>query len=205
MKRSILVLAISVAAILTLACGTSALPTPIPPTVVPETQPAPSTPPTPVSTPADTSTESPTTTPLPTQSPNEPTLDDLQRELNQNRELWESNGVADYQFVYQKICFCAPPDVAPVTVSVSQGTIVAVTLVDSGLSVTEADLERYSTIEDLFDLIQDAIDRDAYKISVEYDADLGYPLEANIDYDSRMADEEQGFKASGLEPIANRQ
>ena len=39
---------------------------------------------------------------------------------------------------------------------------------------------------------------DAFKIMAEYDQDLGYPVEVFIDFDQRIADEEQGWMSSNL-------
>jgi len=48
----------------------------------------------------------------------------------------------------------------------------------------------------MFALIQDAIDREADKITVTYDETLGYPTAINIDYSVMMADEEQSYTYS---------
>ncbi|HEU0021543.1 MAG TPA: DUF6174 domain-containing protein [Dehalococcoidia bacterium] len=47
--------------------------------------------------------------------------------------------------------------------------------------------------------LQDAIDRDAASIRVNYDSRLGYPVSIAIDYNTMMADEELGFSVSGLD------
>ena len=56
----------------------------------------------------------------------------------------------------------------------------------------------YLSIDGLFDLIQDAIDRSAFQISVKYHGELGYPLWAAIDYDRRIMDEEKGFQVGAF-------
>ena len=57
------------------------------------------------------------------------------------------------------------------------------------------------TVAGLFDLIQEAIDQGAYSISVVYHPDLGYPASLGIDYDRRIADEEVGFRVSGVSEL----
>jgi hypothetical protein len=37
-------------------------------------------------------------------------------------------------------------------------------------------------------------------VSVEYDAELGFPRDTFIDYDDRIADEERGFAIANLTP-----
>lgn len=49
------------------------------------------------------------------------------------------------------------------------------------------------TVEDAFALIQDAIDREADRIDVTYNATYGFPTVMNLDYSIMMADEEQYY------------
>ena len=60
------------------------------------------------------------------------------------------------------------------------------------------DPQRFGTVDDLFAMLQDAIDGGAVSITVEYERQLGYPTTAFIDYDALIADEEQGFAVSEL-------
>ena len=60
-------------------------------------------------------------------------------------------------------------------------------------------LAEYDTVPELFDVIQDAIDRDAAEIRVTYAAS-GYPDEVWLDYDEQIADEELGFFIHALTP-----
>ena len=57
--------------------------------------------------------------------------------------------------------------------------------------------DRYVTIDGLFDTIQDAIDRKASEINVNYDPEFGYPMDARLDYVENMADEEYQFTVTG--------
>ena len=56
----------------------------------------------------------------------------------------------------------------------------------------------YVTVEALFDLLEDAESEEAYSVDVEYDPLLGYPTDLFIDYSENTADEELGYRASGL-------
>ena len=60
--------------------------------------------------------------------------------------------------------------------------------------------ERFVPIEGLFALIQNAITQNAARIEVSYDETYGYPAELFIDYDERMADEEDRFTISSFTP-----
>ena len=151
-------------------------------------------------------TMTPTATPVPTETRLAPTptpgsgvdLDRLQEELTSNRLIWEAMGPDSYQFEFRRICFCIREFVAPVKIAVRGGTIVDVTFLESGLEAEEPDPETYETIEGLLELLQEALDRKAFSLQVNYDPNFGYPTDADIDYDARIADEEFGFTVTDL-------
>ena len=137
-------------------------------------------------------------TPTPPEPAN-PSLVELQEELNQNRELWAAQGITDYQMEFRWNCFCPPEYVAPVIITVTRGdTIDSVAFAEGTLPWNRKFPPDYPSIAGLFDLIQGAIDRPAFHISVIYHAELGYPLSAAIDYDQRIADEEKGFQVGAV-------
>jgi len=121
-----------------------------------------------------------------------------QAELNTHRQLWKSQGFEDYQYDFQWNCYCVPDFVKPVIVSVRNGAIAGVSFSEEGLPVDPSNFTRYHTIKGSFYFIQDAIDRDAYEISVTYDSEFGYPTSASIDYERYTVDEEMGFTAKQL-------
>ena len=135
-------------------------------------------------------------TPTPTQ-PGNPSLDELRKELIQNRRLWAAQDITDYQMEFRWLCFCA--NTAPVIISVTRGdTIETVVFAENKLP---EDRKSYPSINELFDLIQRAIDHAAFRISVKYHAELGYPLSADIDYDQQMFDEEMRFYVGAVTEV----
>jgi hypothetical protein len=127
------------------------------------------------------------------------TLEEIQSRLDSNRELWESSGRSDYQIEYRRNCFCPSDITSPVVVAVVEGSIDSVTYAESGEPVREDARDLFPDVAGLFDILQDAVDRDAASIRVSYDSRLGYPVSIAIDYETMMADEELGFSVSGLE------
>ncbi len=159
------------------------------------------------STPADPTQVSPTpTTPIDLATPvsdgqndavaDTEALKEAQAQLDKHRLLWSSNRVDAYSFVLTPICFCPQHLLDPVRIRVVNGSVASVTYVESGKAPDHDGFGRYVTIDDLFDTIQEAIDGNAFEITVTYDPEIGYPTEASIDYDARMADEEYSFTAS---------
>ena len=117
----------------------------------------------------------------------------MQQIFDKNHQKWASRNIKNYQYTFNWRCFCTPDYVKPVILSVRDGAIDSVKYADNGAAVDKANYEKYRTVESLFDMIQEAIDKKAAKIQVTYDAKSGYPLSAFIDYSASIADEEKGF------------
>ncbi len=118
--------------------------------------------------------------------------------LESNRELWRSQGASDYRYVYQATCFCIQEAVIPVEIQVTDGSIVSVTAVETGEPADPAFFSGDLTIDGLFATLSAALDQDPARFDVTYDPELGYPRSAFIDFDERVADEEQGFTARDM-------
>ena len=117
----------------------------------------------------------------------------MRLQFDQNRQLWNEQALSSYQYVFNWSCFCLPEYTAPVNIKVEGGEWTGISLVHDGVPVIEKDWKRYKTIEELFDIIDEAFLQDAKEITTTYDSDLGYPMSVFIDYDERIADEERGF------------
>ena len=111
-----------------------------------------------------------------------------ENDLADYRTLWEAQRLTDYTFDVVRNCFCLAR--ADVRVTVKDGVITGVTELASEIA---RDPETFRTINSLFDLVQDAYERDAHEIQVEFDPGRGYPTRIWIDYVEMMADEEMGF------------
>jgi hypothetical protein len=119
--------------------------------------------------------------------------------LAASRELWSSQGFDSYAYVLQPRCYCLVT--AAGNVFVRNGQITGVTSVETGEPVPQTWLQVYMTVDQLFALIEDAIDRSAHSLDIAYHAQYGYPTHIRIDYIENMIDEEMGFEASSLAPL----
>jgi hypothetical protein len=124
----------------------------------------------------------------------------VRAELERNRERWAERGFPDYDLTLRRLCFCPPELVRPVVVAVRDGEIASVTFTETGEPVDPEFARFFPDVEGLFDLVQDAIDRDADSLVVDYDAALGYPAAISIDYEAGIADEELSFRVDSLTP-----
>ncbi len=86
----------------------------------------------------------------------------------------------------------------PVNISVRENRIVDVAFVADDVPFTMIGLWEYQTVDKLFDLLQEAVDKNAHSISVDYHSELGYPVRASIDYEEYTVDEEKGFEIDSL-------
>lgn len=121
--------------------------------------------------------------------------------LNEQRSLWEAAGLQDYTYDVRRVCFC-PFREDGARLTVVGGTLAGATDISTGEALESSEVQWYHTIEGLFDLIQDAYDRDAHSVHVDFDTNRGYPIMIFIDYSEMIADEELGFTLlSEVQPL----
>ena len=113
------------------------------------------------------------------------------------RRSWAAQGWDSYTFILRRLCFCGG-GTDPAEVVVQSGVRVSVTDVQTGEPIPAEWRQYYLTVPELFDFIEDAIDRKAYQIDVTYHAETGFPTHVQIDYIENAIDEEMGFEVSGL-------
>jgi hypothetical protein len=122
-------------------------------------------------------------------------------ELRQNRERWVDHNIANYRYTLQTHCLCPPEYGQLVVIEVRDNRMVSITSALDSSSVDNQGFDHIDTIEKLFNIIQDAIDNDAYNIEVSYDPDFGYPRQVSIDYEEKIADEEMRYEVINFEVI----
>ncbi len=127
-------------------------------------------------------------------------------DLERNRQTWEDAGVSHYRMELHLSCFCAFRDQMPLTVEVQDGEVVSITAADgSAISTDDPNYQFFverGTVERLFAEIEKAMSsEEAGEVTVAYDATLGFPVEAAIDYIALAADDELYISVSGLEQL----
>jgi len=118
--------------------------------------------------------------------------------LESARALWETTGPAHYTYQYRLSCFCPPQLLETARVSVSDGQVTAVYLLDSDTPAPADTWNMYETIDGLFDRLAMSLASDPVVFEVTYDGVAGYPTSAQVDISEQIADEEYSFTASGL-------
>ena len=107
-----------------------------------------------------------------------------------------------YRFQLVISCFCPFQEVMPVTVEVQNGSILSLTDVN-GQPLDEqfrATFEEAATVEGLFSLAAEAL-KDADKVTVTYDPNLGIPVSIDIDWIELAIDDEISYHVRGFEAL----
>lgn len=120
------------------------------------------------------------------------------RQMANARARWEASGPEAYSYHYRLSCFCVPQLLETARVSVTDGQITSVHLLDSDAPAPPDTYDFYSTIDGLFDRLAEALATDPVVFEVTYDEALGYPTSAQVDISEQIADEEYSFTASNL-------
>ncbi len=123
-----------------------------------------------------------------------------QSELGAHRRKWSARGISSYRYTVRRVCFCPPPLTRAVTVTVREGAVRGAMYADDGTPVSAEDLHHFATVDQLFRVVQEALDRDAEELAVTYDPVYGYPRTIRIDFRKATADDEQFYTASDLQP-----
>ncbi len=124
----------------------------------------------------------------------------VRAEYEQQRAIWEATNMADYTYQLRISCFC-PSGPFPVLVTVEDGMVAALEWVDppQDFSDPEPDANFYGkTIDDLYDIIRDALDAEADSIAVTYNPVGQYPTNISIDFFIDAVDDEITYEASSL-------
>jgi hypothetical protein len=117
--------------------------------------------------------------------------------LEEARLLWDRVGPRDYAFEFTPNCFCALGG-QRIRVTVDDGAVIRARMISTDSPVEAYLFASIPTIPELFDIIENAFDRDAHDIDASYDGSYGYPVSVAIDYDQNAIDEEYGFTISGF-------
>ncbi len=132
-----------------------------------------------------------------------PTAPGEHGELVEAKARWRAQGSNSYSFELNRGCFCVLGG-RRLTVTVRDGGVVGADYLDSGGGPVDTALLTYvPTVPDLFDLIQDALDRKVAWFSADYDPTYGYPTRIEIDYSANVADDEIAITARDLQILRN--
>jgi hypothetical protein len=121
--------------------------------------------------------------------------------LSSNTGRWAAMRPQHYEFTYQRSgCECLAEWTVPMRVLVHDREIQSVVNIGTGQLIAST-VHQAKTIDDLFDLIEEATARDAFRLAVTYDAELGYPTSIFVDFRAEVADDEAFYSARDLRAV----
>jgi hypothetical protein len=108
-------------------------------------------------------------------------------ELARSRQRWASAGIHDYEFDFQRMCFCTPEATDRVHIVVRQDAIVSVVRISDGQSAIRANIP-WPRVDELFLDVQQRLEQGADRIEVSYDPTYGYPRSIVVDRELMAVD-----------------
>jgi hypothetical protein len=122
-------------------------------------------------------------------------------ELQASWARWKGANLVSYEYGYNKYCDCHRDKPPETIVVVADGAVERVYHLYEGsareVPAREGSTELYWTIEDLFRLIEGALERNA-TVRARYDAALGYPTAVFVDYDADFIGDEIDVRLTRL-------
>jgi hypothetical protein len=118
-------------------------------------------------------------------------------ELARNRQRWVSAGLHDYEFDFQRICFCVPETTQRVHIVVRQDAIVSVVRVSDGQPASTS-VTAWPRVDELFLDVEQRLAQHIDRLDVTYDPTFGYPRSIVADIMLMAADDEYTLTAGNL-------
>lgn len=115
-----------------------------------------------------------------------------------NKEKWQKSGIDDYSYTFQRSCFCTRDMTREVLTQVKNGEAIHSKFKDSGLPLPDELSFNTLSINDLFNTIENALDKHVEVIKVDYDDKTGQPTSIHIDGKTGMTDDEFSLIAKNL-------
>jgi hypothetical protein len=121
--------------------------------------------------------------------------------LSTARARWASRGIDSYDWVWQRgWCECLPEWTRPLYVEVRDGEVRTMVDAETRQAPTGFGDVPPPTVEYFFSVIEDAIARNAYRLTVRYDPSDGHPTFLQVDYDEQMVDDELRIETRQFTP-----
>ncbi len=114
-------------------------------------------------------------------------------QLNSHSEpqkTWQKQQLKNYQYQIQYHCYCLADFLRPMKVVVKNNQIDSAFFIDTNNPVPKALAKDLKTIDQWFDFINKAKEKNYFRLEVNYNDALGYPTSLDSDYQKQLADDE---------------
>ncbi|HEX6373671.1 MAG TPA: DUF6174 domain-containing protein [Longimicrobium sp.] len=123
------------------------------------------------------------------EGPAEPVVGE-RMELAAARGLWSAHGTDDYRMTVR---LTGAWWNGAAVIRVRNGVPVSVQSVAGGSEVPREVWRGYDTVDELFALVERAVQENAHFMEAEYHSSYGLPVDVFVDMRQNMVDDEQGF------------
>lgn len=117
--------------------------------------------------------------------------------LARNRQRWASSNTHDYEFDFQRLCFCPSEMTEQVRIVVRQDAIVSVARLRDGQPASTT-FAAWPRVDELFADVQQRLEQRSERLDVQYDPTFGYPRSIVVDIALMAADDEYSMTAGNL-------
>lgn len=129
------------------------------------------------------------------------------------KQIWMQSALDDYVFTVQKTCFCPLSVTLPIQFTIENNQVSESQYDCSDINFIRAEplcdekpgIELNQTVDNLFQIIDDAIEKKADSITVEYNQSLGYPVSIFIDFIELAVDDEVSYQVSRFKSSSSGQ
>jgi len=115
-------------------------------------------------------------------------------DLEEATKVWQQAKPSSYTVDVERICFCPPPQ--NYTLVVANGNIEQVIDAETGDVIEE--YGGYTTIDELFEWLQEIASGNPQKLELEFHKELGYPTFIDYNQSDLIADEEMLMRLQNL-------
>lgn len=122
---------------------------------------------------------------------------DEELELARNRQRWASSATHDYEFDFQRLCYCPQEATEQVRIVVRQDAIVSVVRIRDGQPASTTFVV-WPRVDELFADVQRSLEQNPERIDVQYDPTFGYPRSIVVDRELMAVDGGYALTAGNL-------
>ncbi|MHB1193915.1 MAG: DUF6174 domain-containing protein [Longimicrobiales bacterium] len=115
-------------------------------------------------------------------------------DIAQHRAIWESKRPSSYVYELERWCNCPKEEQGPVRVNVEGTLVVERRYPETGAVVASSLNSAFPAVDGLFDMLEDAARREPWSINVYWDAELGYPRDFYVDFESNVLYDELSYR-----------
>ena len=124
-----------------------------------------------------------------------------QVDLDAAHARWQATHMSDYQFDFQRSCFCGPDITRQVTITVWGRAPLSIVYSDSGTAADSTLFRQYLTMERYFTFLQNEVAGHPATFTAVFDSSTGYPRQVFIDDVATIADDEVTLHIFALRPL----